>query len=226
MEKILIVDDNETLRFTLTELLEDSGFECKAVEDGSAALDEVRKNSYGLVILDMRLPGMSGLEILRKIKENNKSLPVIMLTAFGEIRTAVEAMKQGAHDFITKPFDNDAMIMTIKKTLELKYLNQEVGILRKKLDEKYRDGDVIGNSDVMKEVFEKVKIVAPTKLSVLIEGESGTGKEVIACMIHSSSDRKSKPFIAVDCGAIPESLIESELFGHEKGAFTDARNAK
>lgn len=226
MEKILIVDDNETLRFTLTELLEDSGFECKAVEDGSAALDEVRKSSYGLVILDMRLPGMSGLEILRKIKENNKSLPVIMLTAFGEIRTAVEAMKQGAHDFITKPFDNDAMIMTIKKTLELKYLNQEVGILRKKLDEKYRDGDVIGNSDVMKEVFEKVKIVAPTKLSVLIEGESGTGKEVIACMIHSSSDRKSKPFIAVDCGAIPESLIESELFGHEKGAFTDARNAK
>ena len=226
MEKILIVDDNETLRFTLTELLEDSGFECKAVEDGSAALDEVRKSSYGLVILDMRLPGMSGLEILRKIKENNKSLPVIMLTAFGEIRTAVEAMKQGAHDFITKPFDNEAMIMTIKKTLELKYLNQEVGILRKKLDEKYRDGDVIGNSDVMKEVFEKVKIVAPTKLSVLIEGESGTGKEVIACMIHSSSDRKSKPFIAVDCGAIPESLIESELFGHEKGAFTDARNAK
>jgi DNA-binding NtrC family response regulator len=217
MEKILIVDDNETLRFTLTELLEDSGFECKAVEDGSAALDEVRKSSYGLVILDMRLPGMSGLEILRKIKENNKSLPVIMLTAFGEIRTAVEAMKQGAHD---------AMIMTIKKTLELKYLNQEVGILRKKLDEKYRDGDVIGNSEVMKEVFEKVKIVAPTKLSVLIEGESGTGKEVIACMIHSSGDRKSKPFIAVDCGAIPESLIESELFGHEKGAFTDARNAK
>ena len=226
MEKILIVDDNETLRFTLTELLEDSGFECKAVEDGSAALDHVKNNSYGLVILDMRLPGMSGLEILRKIKENNKSLPVIMLTAFGEIRTAVEAMKQGAHDFITKPFDNEAMIMTIKKTLELKYLNQEVGILRKKLDEKYRDGDVIGNSDVMKEVFEKVKIVAPTKLSVLIEGESGTGKEVIACMIHSSSDRKSKPFIAVDCGAIPESLIESELFGHEKGAFTDARNAK
>jgi len=226
MEKILIVDDNETLRFTLTELLEDSGFECKAVEDGSAALDHVKNNSYGLVILDMRLPGMSGLEILRKIKENNKSLPVIMLTAFGEIRTAVEAMKQGAHDFITKPFDNEAMIMTIKKTLELKYLNQEVGILRKKLDEKYRDGDVIGNSEVMKEVFEKVKIVAPTKLSVLIEGESGTGKEVIACMIHSSGDRRSKPFIAVDCGAIPESLIESELFGHEKGAFTDARNAK
>lgn len=226
MEKILIVDDNEILRFTLTELLEESGFESKAVGDGSAALNEIRNNSYGLVILDLRLPGMSGLEILRKIKETNKSLPVIMLTAFGEIKTAVEAMKQGAHDFITKPFDNDAIIKTIKKTLELNYLNQEVSLLRKKLDEKYRAGDVIGNSEVMKKVIEQVNIVAPTKLSVLIEGESGTGKEVIACLIHSTSDRKDKPFIAVDCGSIPESLIESELFGHEKGAFTDAKNAK
>lgn len=226
MEKILIVDDNETLRFTLTELLEESGFDCKAVEDGSEALNEVRKHSYGLVILDMRLPGMSGFEILKKIKEKDKTLPVIMLTAFGEIKTAVEAMKLGAQDFITKPFDNDAMIMSIRKTLELKYLNEEVGLLRKKIDEKYRDSEVIGKSEAMKKVFEQVNIVAPTNLSVLIEGESGTGKEVIACLIHSSGDRKSKPFIAVDCGAIPESLIESELFGHEKGAFTDAKNAK
>ena len=226
MEKILIVDDNETLRFTLTELLEESGFDCKAVEDGSEALNELRKHSYGLVILDMRLPGMSGFEILKKIKEKDKTLPVIMLTAFGEIKTAVEAMKLGAQDFITKPFDNDAMIMSIRKTLELKYLNEEVGLLRKKIDEKYRDSEVIGKSEAMKKVFEQVNIVAPTNLSVLIEGESGTGKEVIACLIHSSGDRKSKPFIAVDCGAIPESLIESELFGHEKGAFTDAKNAK
>lgn len=225
-EKILIVDDNQMLRFTLTELLEESGFESKAVGDGSTALDEIKNKSYGLVILDLRLPGMSGLEILRKIKEINKSLPVIMLTAFGEIKTAVEAMKQGAHDFITKPFDNDAMIRTINKTLELNYLNQEVNLLRKKLDEKYRSGNVIGNSEVMKKVIEQVNIIAPTKLSVLIEGESGTGKEVIACLIHSISDRKDKPFIAVDCGSIPESLVESELFGHEKGAFTDAKNAK
>lgn len=226
MEKILIVDDNEILRFTLTELLEESGFECTAVEDGSVALNEIKEHHYGLVILDMRLPGMNGLEILKKIKESDPSLPVIMLTAFGDIKTAVECMKQGAQDFITKPFDNDAMILTIKKTLELKYLNQEVNILRKKLDENYRGGEVIGESEVMKKVFEQVDIVAPTNLSVLIEGESGTGKEVIACLIHSSSDRKDKHFIAVDCGAIPESLIESELFGHEKGAFTDAKNAK
>ncbi len=226
MEKILIVDDNEILRFTLTELLEESGFQSKAVEDGLTALDEIRKNSYGLVILDMRLPGMSGLEILRKIREKDAELPVIMLTAFGEIKTAVEAMKQGAQDFITKPFDNDAMIIAIKKTLELKYLNHEVTLLRKKLDENYRSGEVIGSSEVMKKVFEQVDIVAPTNLSVLIEGESGTGKEVIACLIHTSSPRSDKHFIAVDCGAIPESLIESELFGHEKGAFTDAKNAK
>ncbi len=226
MEKILIVDDNEVMRFTLSELLEDSGFECKAVADGIMALEEVKSNVYGLVILDLRLPGMNGLEILKKIKIMNKSLPVIMLTAFGEIKTAVEAIKQGAHDFITKPFDNEAIIILIRKALEMKYLNQEVSLLRKKLDENYRHGNVIGKSEAMQKVFEQVNIVAPTNLSVLIEGESGTGKEVIACMIHSASNRKDKHFIAVDCGAIPETLIESELFGHEKGAFTDAKTAK
>jgi DNA-binding NtrC family response regulator len=226
MERILIVDDNEILRYTLTELLEESGFECRACEEGSSALKEIKENHYGLVILDMRLPGMNGLDVLKKIKESDPSLPVIILTAFGDIKTAVECMKQGAHDFITKPFDNDAIILTIKKTLELKYLKQEVNLLRKKLDENYRAGEVIGSSEVMKKVFEQVSVVAPTKLSVLIEGESGTGKEVIACMIHTLSDRRDKHFIAVDCGAIPESLIESELFGHEKGAYTDAKNAK
>ncbi|MEO7358560.1 MAG: sigma-54 dependent transcriptional regulator [Ignavibacteria bacterium] len=226
MEKILLVDDNETLRFTLTELLEESGFQCKAVEDGRKALEEIKNFSYGLIILDMRLPGMNGFEILKKIKETKKDIPVIMLTAFGDIKTAVEAMKHGAHDFMTKPFDNDAMIMSIRKTLEIKYLKEEVNIHRKKLEQSYKSGSVIGNSDVMKKVFEQVQIVAPTNLSVLIEGESGTGKEVIACLIHKTSERRDKPFIAVDCGAIPEPLIESELFGHEKGAFTDAKSYK
>ena len=140
MEKILIVDDNEVMRFTLTELLEESGFECNAVGDGIAALEEVKNNFYDLVILDLRLPGMNGLEILRKVKLSNKTLPVIMLTAFGEITTAVQAIKQGAHDFITKPFDNEAIIISIRKALEMKYLSQEVNILRKKLDENYRNG--------------------------------------------------------------------------------------
>ncbi len=226
MEKILIVDDNEDLCFTLTELLEESSFECKAVKDGISAIEEIKNNSCDLVILDMMLPGMNGLEILQNILEINPNIPILMLTAFGDIKTAVEAIKQGAKDFITKPFDNEALLMTIRKTLEMKYLNQEVTILRKKLDETYKSGEVIGSSEAMKKVFEQVEIVAPTGLSVLIEGESGTGKEIIACMIHRISERNNKPFIAVDCGAIPETLIESELFGHEKGAFTDARNAK
>lgn len=226
MEKILIVDDNKYLRYTLTELLKEAGYQSTAVEDGQKAIAEVKRNSYGLVILDMKLPGMDGLEILRKIKKIHNLMPIIMLTAFGDVKSAVEAMKQGAQDYITKPFDNDAMMLTIKKTLEMKYLTQEVNLLRKKMDDINKPAEVIGESKSMKKVLEQVDIVAPTNLTVLIQGESGTGKEVIANMIHRSSDRRDKAFVAVDCGAIPESLIESELFGHEKGAFTDARTQK
>lgn len=224
MEKILIIDDNEYIRYTLTELLKESGFDAYAVEDGQKGIDEVKSNSYSLVILDLKLPRMSGMEILNKIREHKYFVPVIILTAFGDIKSAVEAIKQGAQDFITKPFDNDAMIMTINKTLEMKYLNDEVKLLRKKLDETSESNVIIGTSKIMNDVFEQVKIVAPTALTVLLEGESGTGKEVIAHMIHRNSDRADKPFIAVDCGAIPETLMESELFGHEKGAYTDAKS--
>jgi len=226
MEKILIVDDNEYLRYTLTEVLQDAGFSSFAVENGDKAIEEVKSGVYDLVILDMKLPGMSGMEILAKIKQINKNLPVIILTAFGDIKSAVQAMQQSAKDYITKPFENDAMILTIKKTLEMKYLKEEVKLLRKKIDENSEAGKVMGNSPAIQEVFVHVNIVAPSALTVLIEGESGTGKEVIANMIHNLSDRKDKPLIAVDCGAIPDALMESELFGHEKGAFTDARNAK
>lgn len=226
MEKILVIDDNETLRYALSELLGESGFECKTADDGPSALNELKINSYDLAILDMKLPGMNGLEILKRIRDINKDIPVIMITAFGDVRTAVEAMKCGAQDFITKPFDNNSMILTIKKTLEINYLNQEVSILRKKVESTFYTGEVIIKSRVMKDVFEQIKIVAPTGLSVLIQGESGTGKEVMAGLIHKLSTRKDKPFVAVDCGAIPENLIESELFGHEKGAFTDARTSK
>ncbi|HMQ68791.1 MAG TPA: sigma-54 dependent transcriptional regulator [Ignavibacteria bacterium] len=226
MENILVVDDNEILRFTLKELLVESGFKCNAVEDGTKALQQVKTDQYDLVILDMRLPGMNGLEILNRIKKTNNTLPVIMLTAFGDIKTAVEAMKLGADDFITKPFDNDLMILTLRKTLENKYLKDEINFHRKKLDGKYITEGVIGKSAVMQKIIEQVNIVAPSSLSVLLEGESGTGKEVIACLIHNLSERNEHNFIAVDCGAIPESLIESELFGHEKGAFTDAKTSK
>lgn len=225
MEKILIIDDNENLRYTLTELLQDSGFETDTTPEGASALNELETQIYDLIILDMKLPGMGGLEILKKIKDRYPHIPVIMLTAFGDIKTAVEAMKHGAQDFMTKPFDNNAMLLTIKKALEMKYLKQEVNLLRKKMDSMYKSDEVIGKCKKMKEVFDQVNIVAPSGLSVLIQGESGTGKEIIASMIHKISGRRDKPFIAVDCGAIPESLIESELFGHEKGAFTDARSS-
>ncbi len=225
MEKILIVDDNEYLRYTLTELMADAGYKAFAVENGTKAIEEIKAKNYDLIILDMKLPGMNGIEILTKIKEINQKVPVIMLTAFGDVKNAVNAMKQGAQDYITKPFENEAMLITIKKALEMKYLNEEVSILRKKY-ESHKPQGVIGNSPVMREIFDQVKVVAPSMLTVLIEGESGTGKEVIANMIHGISDRKDKPWIAVDCGAIPDTLIESELFGHEKGAFTDARTQK
>lgn len=226
MEKILIVDDNEYLRFTLSELLEGSGFEVTAVEDGGSAIRQVKEEHYSLVILDMKLKEMDGSEILRRIKSIKESLPVIILTAFGDIKSAVETIKQGANDYITKPFDNDDIIKVIRKTLEMNYLNQEVNLLRKKMDESYRSGDVVGQSKSMLDVFEQVKIVAPTNLTVMIEGESGTGKEIIANMIHRLSDRGKNSLISVDCGAIPDTLIESELFGHEKGAYTDAKTMK
>jgi len=226
MEKILVIDDNESLRYTLESVLEEAGFKTTSVEDGLLALEEIKKRDYDLVICDMKLPKMDGMQILNEIRNIDPHIPFLFLTAFGDIKNAVEAMKKGATDYLTKPFDNNSMILTIRKALEMKYLNEELKILRKKSDESYKGSGIIGSSSQMKAVFEQVKIVAPTNLTVLIQGESGTGKEVIANMIHRSSERASNPFIAVDCGAIPESLIESELFGHEKGAFTDAKSQR
>lgn len=226
MEKILIIDDNESLRYTLESVLEEHGYDPKSVEDGLKAIEEVKTKNYDLVICDMKMPKMDGMQILAEVKKIDPDIPFIILTAFGDIKNAVEAMKQGASDYLTKPFDNDGMILTLRKALEIRYLNKELAILRKRTDDSYKGSGIIGSSKEMKEVFDQVKIVAPTNLTVLIQGESGTGKEVIANMIHRASERAERPFIAVDCGAIPESLIESELFGHEKGAFTDAKSQR
>jgi DNA-binding NtrC family response regulator len=223
MEKILIVDDNESLRYTLENVLEEAGFSTKAVEDGPKAIEEAKTKAYDLIICDMKLPKMDGMQILKEIRKVDPDVPFVILTAFGDIKNAVDAMKKGATDYLTKPFDNESMVMTIRKALEMKYMSKELQILRKKSDDSYKGSGIIGSCPKMLDVFEQVNIVAPTNLTVLIQGESGTGKEVIANMIHRSSERKGGPFIAVDCGAIPESLIESELFGHEKGAFTDAK---
>jgi DNA-binding NtrC family response regulator len=224
MAKILIVDDNKFIRYTLTTLLEDADYQCTQASDGFAAIKEVKETFYDLVILDMKLPGLSGREIFYEIKKSDPDVPVIFLTAFGDIQDAVDLMKKGAYHYVTKPFNNDEILILINKAIENRYLNKEINILRKKLDE--GSDDIIGKSPEMNSVFNQVNIVAPTDLTVVIHGESGTGKEVIANLIHSKSERKDGPFIAVDCGAIPETLIESELFGHEKGAFTGADNMK
>ena len=226
MEKILVVDDNKYIRFALTDLLENAGYKVFSYGEGTGVMKEVSERNPDLVLLDIKLPGAGGMKLLEEIKKVEGGIAVIMLTAFGEVRTAVQAMKQGAFDYITKPFNNDEIVITIKKALENRHLTQEVKSLRKKLAESSLPVNVIGKSDLLKQVLTQVEIIAPTNMTVVIQGESGTGKEVIANLIHKKSLRKDKPLVAIDCGAIPESLIESELFGYEKGAFTGADSQK
>ncbi|MDP8218882.1 MAG: sigma-54 dependent transcriptional regulator [Candidatus Theseobacter exili] len=226
MEKILIVDDNSDLRHNLSDLLKEEGYDILTAKNGKLAIREIKNNSPDLVLLDMRLPDMDGLQILEKIKEIDKSAIVIMLTAYADIKDSVNAMKSGAFDYLTKPFDNEELLLVIKRALQNLSLNNEVQRLREKLKEKKTKEDFMGNSSHISKVLKQVEIVAPTDMTVILQGESGTGKELIAQMIHQNSLRKNKPFIAIDCGAIPEPLIESELFGYEKGAFTGAAERK
>lgn len=229
MEKILVVEDNEDMQFVLSSLLEHEGFEAIVTGDGEKALKAVKKDAPHLVLLDIKLPGMDGMQVLEEIRKINGNLNIIMLTAYGDIRNAVQAMKSGAHDYITKPFDNDELILTIRKALRMHHLAMEVERLRKELGEKSAE-DIIaelgGESPRIRQVIEYVNVVCPTDMSVIIRGESGTGKELIAHLIHKRSKRYGKPFVAVDCGAIPYTLVESELFGYEKGAFTGADRRK
>ena len=226
METILIVDDNADLRFNLSSILQDAGFKAIAVEDARKALREVKRQSPNLALLDIRLPGMDGMKLLEEMKKIDKDLIVIMLTAYGDVKGAVEAMKLGAFDYITKPFNNEELALIIKKALQTQYLSREVESLRKKLGEKGATEEVMGDSPKIKQVLSQVNIIAPTNMTVILQGESGTGKELIAQMLHQKSKRSDKPFVAVDCGAIPETLVESELFGYEKGAFTGADERK
>lgn len=226
MERILIVDDDEDFRFTVSNILRDEGYEVIVANNGMRAFKAIKRYSPNIALLDIKLPDMDGMKILEKIKKVNKDLSVIMITAYGGINEAVKAMKLGAFDYIPKPFDNRELIIRIKKAIQAQYINKEVNNLRRLLSEKILAEEVIGESPQIKRVLNQVKIVAPTNLTVIIQGESGTGKELIARMIHQESERKDKPFIAIDCGAIPESLAESELFGYEKGAFTGSDERK
>jgi DNA-binding NtrC family response regulator len=226
METILIVDDNKDMQFTLTNILKEEGYETITASDGVRAIKEVKWKSPNLVLLDIRLPGIDGMKILKEMKKIDKELIIIMLTAYGDVKGAVEAMKLGAFDYITKPFNNEELTLIIKKALQTQYLSREVESLRKKLGEKTAVEEVMGESQQIKQVLNQVNIISPTNMTVILQGESGTGKELIAQMIHQKSKRSDKPLVAVDCGAIPETLVESELFGYEKGAFTGADERK
>ena len=221
-KQILVVEDERDMQFILANILKEKGYETIIAKDGHGALKEVKKGSVNLVLLDIRLPGMDGMKVLEKIKEIDKDLSVIMLTGSGDIRDSVRAMKLGATDYLTKPFETEELVLTIKKALQTQYLSREVERLRNRLREKTATEEFMGVSSQIKQILKQVDIIAPTNMTVIIQGESGTGKELIANMIHQKSPRKDKPFIVIDSGAIPETLVESELFGYEKGAFSGA----
>ena len=226
MATILVVDDEPEICWLLSGILSAQGFEVVTAEDGQAALERVRGEAPAAVILDLKMPRLDGLETLGKLKGIAPQVPVIMLTAHGDIPSAVQAMRLGAYDYLTKPFHNDDIILTVQRALERQALLAEVEELRSQLGEGGSLGELMGPSQEIQKVTQQVKQVAGSTLTVLIQGETGTGKELVARAIHQQSARHEKPFIALDCGAIPDTLIESELFGYEKGAFTGADRRK
>jgi DNA-binding NtrC family response regulator len=224
---VLIVDDDVVMQETLSDVLKKRGYETFSIGSGGGALSLVKKNVIDLILLDMRLPDIDGLEILKKIKEFDTEILVIMMTAFSDVQTAVSAMKSGAYDYINKPFELEELKLLIEKGLETKSLINEVRRLHREQKENYQNSHIYGVSPQIQYVKELIGMISKThKTSVLIQGESGTGKELAANAIHYSSHRSEKPLMKINCSAIPDSLLESELFGYEKGAFTDAKNTK
>lgn len=226
MDTILIVDDEKNYLVVLEELLGPEGYEIITTDNANNALRLIEESDLDLVITDMKMPGMNGMNLLEDAKRINSDLPIIIMTAYGTIEMAVEAMKKHAYDYIEKPFKNEQLKLTVKKALNNYRLVKENRLLSEALSDKYRFGNIIGKSRPMQEIYDFINKVSQTKTSVLITGASGTGKELIANAIHYNSPRKDKPFISVSCGALTETLLESELFGHEKGAFTGAISMK
>ncbi len=220
---ILIVDDEYSVRNSLSEWFLEDGLKVETAESGEVALKKMHTGEFDLILVDIKMPGMDGITLQKRIREINSQAVIIIMTAYASVETAVEALKLGAFDYITKPFDPDDLSRLVRNALKQKDLSDENLTLKEKISELAGMDEIIGKSEGMKRVFEMVETVADTDSTVLIRGESGTGKELVARAIHSRSKRRYFPIVAVNCGAIPETLLESELFGHEKGAFTGAQ---
>lgn len=219
MSRILVIDDERSIRNTLKDILEYEKYQVDLAEDGPKGLEKLKTSEYDVILCDIKMPGMDGIEVLEKIQASDSDMPVVMISGHGNIDTAVEAIKKGAFDFIEKPLDLNRLLITIRNAMDKSSLVTETRILKKKVNKKY---EIIGNSDAIQKVIEMADRVARTDARVLITGSNGTGKELVARRIHDLSLRAAGPFVEVNCAAIPSELIESELFGHEKGAFTSA----
>lgn len=219
MSKILVIDDERSIRNTLKDILEFEKYQVELAEDGPKALELLKTNDYDVVLCDIKMPGMDGIEVLQKVEELKPDTPVVMISGHGNIDTAVESIKKGAFDFIEKPLDLNRLLITLRNAMDKSNLVTETKVLRKKIGKRF---DIVGNSAPIQKVKDMVDRVAATDARVLITGSNGTGKELVARRLHEKSNRADGPFIEVNCAAIPSELIESELFGHEKGAFTSA----
>jgi len=219
---ILIVDDELSMRELLDYMLKREGYRVDCAENGRRAVALVGQNNYDLLLCDIRLGDISGLDVLRACKKHHPGTVVIMISAYASTETAVEAMNEGAYDYVPKPFNKDELLETVAKALKLRTIEQEKELLEGELKRSLNFGMIVGNSPAMQYIYKMIRQVSKTKTNVLITGESGTGKELIARAIHMESDRRGQPFVAINCGGIPETLMESELFGHKKGSFTGA----
>ena len=224
--RILVVDDEPIVCLSLANWLQEENYLTHSVHDGPSALTAVSEQQWDIVLLDLKMPGMDGLEVLRQIKKISPQTVVIMMTAYASVPSSVQAMKEGAYDYIVKPLDVEELTLMLRKVAEHQQLVTENILLRKRLTDRYAYGDIIGKSPAMQQIFEMIDTVADTNATVLVTGETGTGKELVARAIHTNSSRRYSPFIAVSCGALPDTLLESELFGYDKGAFTGADRVK